>query len=201
MTPTVLSLCDRTGVWSEPYARAGCRVIRVDLTDGQDVRLLDYPGKVWGIIAQPPCTEFASSGARWWEGKGQQVFLDAMAVADACLRFVAVCDPAWWVLENPVGRLSKKIGPPRMTFHPCEYAGWSPDPASDQYTKLTCLWGKFREPPRRPLPPVLGSKMHLLPPSEDRQHLRSVTPPGFARAFFEANRPEQSSLFGEQEVA
>jgi hypothetical protein len=36
--------------------------------------------------------------------------------------------------------------------------------------------------------PTEGSKIHLMPPSEDRADKRSVIPPGFARAFFEANR-------------
>jgi hypothetical protein len=147
---TVLSLCDRTGIWSEPYARAGCRVIRVDLIDGLDVRLMDYPGRVWGIIAQPPCTHLAGSGARWWAAKGQPALLEALSVADACLRFVAVCRPVWWVLENPVGRLAKKIGPPAMTFNPCEYAGWADDPAAEAYTKRTCLWGQFVRPGPNP---------------------------------------------------
>jgi hypothetical protein len=187
---TVLSLCDRTGIWSEPYARAGCNVVRVDLADGRDVRLMDYPGKVWGIIAQPPCTHLAGSGARWWAGKGEAALLDALSVADACLRFVAVCRPAWWVLENPVGRLARKIGPPAMTFNPCEFAGWADDPAEDAYTKRTCLWGQFVRPQPRPVAPALGSKMHLLPPSPERADLRSATPRGFARAFFQANRPQ-----------
>jgi hypothetical protein len=39
----------------------------------------------------------------------------------------------------------------------------------------------------RPVEAVEGSKMHRLPPSPDRAALRSVTPGGFARAFFEAN--------------
>jgi hypothetical protein len=187
---TVLSLCDRTGIWSAPYAAAGCNVVRVDLSDGRDVRLMDFPGPVWGVIAQPPCTHLAGSGARWWAGKGDAALLDAMSVVDACLRFVAVCRPAWWVLENPVGRLSRKLGPPAMTFNPCEFAGWADDSAAEAYTKRTCLWGDFARPVARPVAPTLGSKMHLLPPSPERADLRSATPIGFARAFFAANQPQ-----------
>jgi hypothetical protein len=44
MTPQlILSLCDRTGNWSRPYEEDGYDVIRVDLEDGQDVRLFDLP--------------------------------------------------------------------------------------------------------------------------------------------------------------
>lgn len=51
---TILSLCDYSGTWSEPYARAGYDVIRVDIKKGRDVRLLKYPGKVYGLLAAPP---------------------------------------------------------------------------------------------------------------------------------------------------
>ena len=72
---TVLSLCDATGAWSQPYVEAGYDVRRVDLANGADVRLfqaLPYP--VRGVLAAPPCTEFASSGARWWPGQGDLEF-------------------------------------------------------------------------------------------------------------------------------
>jgi hypothetical protein len=177
---TVLSLCDATGAWSQPYVDAGYDVRRVDLSNGCDVRLfqaLPYP--VRGVLAAPPCTDFASSGARWWPGKGEQALFDALAIVDACLRVIAVHRPMWWVLENPVGRLRDYLGAPRMAFDPSDYG--------DPYTKRTLLWGDFREPAMRPVEAVEGSKMHRLPPSPDRAALRSVTPGGFARAFFEAN--------------
>ena len=112
-----------------------------------------------------------------------------MAVVDACLRMVAICGPEWWVLENPVGRLPDWIGPWHMTFHPYEFAMYAADPESEAYTKRTCLFGYFEEPEKRPFPqgPIHGSKMHLLPPTEDRAALRSATPQGFARAFALAN--------------
>jgi hypothetical protein len=185
--PTILSLCDYTGNWSKPYREAGYFVIQIDLQYGQDIRLLSPPTvPIHGIIAQPPCTHLAGSGARWWEAKGDQALFDALALVDCCFRFVTLCKPAWWVMENPVGRLSRFIGPPRMTFDPCEYGGWIG--GGDAYTKRTCLWGEFTEPERRPVEPIEGSKMHLIPPGPDRANIRSETPMGFAKAFFEANR-------------
>jgi hypothetical protein len=185
----ILSLCDFTGTWSEPYRAAGYDVIQVDIKAGDDVRLFEYPGKVHGILAAPPCTHFAGSGARWWEGKGDDAILEGMAIVDACLRFVAVCKPVWWVLENPVGRLPRWIGDWRMTFQPWEYATLADDPEDEAYTKRTCLFGEFNEPIKAPHPKgaIHGSKMWKLPPSEERAALRSVTPQGFARAFFKAN--------------
>ena len=177
---TVLSLCDYTGAWSQPYRDAGYDVVQIDIKHGHDVRLFRaLPFPVRGVLAAPPCTHFASSGARWWEGKGEAALLEGLAVVDACMRIISVHRPQWWVLENPVGRLAHYLGPPRMAFDPFEYG--------DDYTKRTLLWGEFREPLKRPAPALAGSKMHLLPPSDDRAALRSVTPAGFARAFFEAN--------------
>lgn len=176
---TVLSLCDFTGEWSRPYRDAGYDVVQVDLQHGHDVRLLRHVGPVRGILAAPPCTEFASSGARWWAAKDEALLLNGLSVVDACLRIILVHKPLWWCLENPVGRLRDFIGEPRMAFDPCDYG--------DPYTKRTLLWGEFRKPVMAPVPAIEGSKMHLLPPSPDRAALRSVTPAGFAKAFFEAN--------------
>lgn len=187
---TILSLCDYTGNWVKNYKKAGYQVIQYDtaLSPDHDVRLLEFDPKlkVHGIVAQFPCTHFAGSGARWWKAKGTAALLEALSIADACSRAVLIYRKTlnWWVFENPVGRLKRFYGPPLMTFQPCEYGGYV---NGDAYTKRTCLWGEFNIPVKKPVPPVEGSKMHLLPPSEDRAMLRSVTPLGFARAFFEAN--------------
>lgn len=185
---TILSLCDHTGNWSRPYERAGYEVVRVDIQDGQDVRLMEFPGRVHGILAAPPCDHFAASGARWWEAKGEAAILDGLSIVDACLRIVTISRPEWWVLENPVGRLRRWLGPPVWTFDPCGF-GLSD---SDAYTKKTLLWGNFCPPvplvsvvARTPLVPILGSKMHRMSSSAKAQ--RSATPEGFAQAFFEAN--------------
>jgi hypothetical protein len=174
----ILSLCDYTGVWSQPYVDADYEVVRVDLKHGGDVRLMELPDRpVHGILAAPPCTVFANSGARWT--RSDEEMRAGLSVVDACCRLILAARPVWWVLENPAGRLSRYLGPPRMTFQPNDYG--------DPYTKLTCLWGEFNTPQRTPVPAVEGSKMHRLGPSEDRAALRSVTPAGFAHAFFEAN--------------
>jgi hypothetical protein len=177
---TILSLCDYTGAWSAPYEEAGYDVRRVDIKRGGDVRLFKaLPHPVRGVLAAPPCTHFAASGARWWAEKGEAAMLDGLAVVDACLRIVAVHQPLWWVLENPVGRLRDYLGEPAMAFDPSDYG--------DPYTKRTLLWGRFNAPLKCPVEATEGSRMHRLPPSPDRAALRSITPSGFARAFYEAN--------------
>ena len=177
---TVLSLCDHSGTWSKPYRDAGYDVVQVDLQDGQDVRLFRaLPFPVRGVLAAPPCTEFARSGARWWPEKGEQALLDALAIVDACLRIVAVHSPVWWVLENPVGRLRHYLGAPCMSFDPCDYG--------DGYTKRTQLWGRFQKPLMAKVPVTEPNRIHFAAPGPQRTMFRSMTPPGFACAFFEAN--------------
>lgn len=189
----ILSLCDQTGSWPRYYREAGYDVRLVDLAQGQDVRLLTYPGRAHGILAAPPCTVFANIGARW--PRTDDEMREGLSVVDACLRLVAACRPAWWCLENPVGKLRRYLGPPTMTFNPCDFG--------DPYTKRTCLWGDFVPPvpaglwtTTRPVEPSEGSKIHRmagtarsLPPEvRERNRLaRSATPLGFSKAFFEAN--------------
>lgn len=189
----ILDLCGGTGDWSAPYRAAGYEVLVVDphalattagggvASGAGDVRLFAYlDGRtVHGILAAPPCTDFAVSGARWWAGKGEQALLDSLAVADACIRIAFAHKPRWWVLENPIGRLAGYIGPPRFIFDPCDFG--------DAYTKRTCLWGDFTIPTGTRVEPTEGSKMHLVAPGPDRQRIRSATPPGFSQAFFLAN--------------
>lgn len=177
---TVLSLFDFTGTWSKPYADAGYDVQRVDIKNGDDVVMVEdlgYP--VRGILAAPPCTHLAGSGARWWAEKGDEALRESLALVDAVFRLVWVHRPQWWALENPVGRLTRYLGPPKLMFDPSDYG--------DPYTKKTCLWGEFNFPIYRPVEATEGSKMHKLPPSPDRAAQRSVTPGGFAQSFFDAN--------------
>jgi hypothetical protein len=183
----ILSLCDYSGVWSQPYVDAGYDVTRVDLQHGQDVRLLEYPGEVYGILAAPPCTKFCRPGARLWKQWGDAGIIEGLQLVDACLRFVAICRPKFWALENPPGRLHKYLGPPTLSFHPFDFG--------DPYTKHTYLWGRFTIPVKTPCEPEPYPD-HLPPGRRDAtsrvssswRNQRAQTPPGFARAFFEANR-------------
>ncbi len=153
-----------------------------------DIRTIEIPNllkelnadRVHGILAAPPCTEFAGSGARWWKDKPPEKLQDALSIVDACLRFVAIYEPEWWALESPVGRLSRWLGPPKMYFQPCDYG--------DPYTKKTALWGRFHPPIPHPVEATEGSKMHRVWGGTDEgKRERATTPMGFARAFFDAN--------------
>lgn len=177
----ILDLCSGTGAWSQPYKQAGFSVLLVDIQDGGlDVRTLHKPkGNVYGILVAPPCTVFASSGARW--ERTDEDYREALSVVDACLRLVLACNPVFWALENPVGKLVRWLGPPAMYFQPYEYG--------DPYTKKTAIWGRFNRPEKSVVVPVEGSRMHLRYGGRSRKTKteRSKTPGGFARAFFRAN--------------
>lgn len=91
----ILDLCSGSGAWSDPYLKAGYTVKRVDIQfTGQDVRLVESPDeRIYGVLAAPDCTHLAGSGARWWKEKGESALLEALSIADACLRIVLVTRP------------------------------------------------------------------------------------------------------------
>jgi len=176
----LLDLCGGTGAWAKPYRENGWEVIKIDVRDGWDVRLdMEHVGRtVHGILAAPPCTVFANSGARWERSRDDM--LAGLSVVDACLRMVAIYRPSFWALENPVGTLRKWLGKPSMIFDPCDFG--------DPYTKKTLLWGDFKEPEKNPVEPVKGSGTHKYGgKSRHTKIMRSRTPDGFAKAFYEAN--------------
>mgnify|MGYP003129525536 FL=1 len=211
MSKIILDLCGGTGSWSKPYADNGYDVRIIDIYEwgvklaenvyapiynfpngkNGDIRLLKkIKEPVYGILAAPPCTHFAGSGARWWKEKGIEPLKDGLSMVDAVFRIVFAHKPKFWVMENPVGRLVHYIGKPKMIFNPCDYG--------DPYTKKTCLWGEFNEPIKTPVEPkfitVGGKRMSeihyktfAMKPN-DRARERSKTPQGFAKAFYEANK-------------
>jgi hypothetical protein len=113
-----------------------------------------------------------------------------MAVVMKCLSIIALTNPVFWALENPVGRLRRWIGNPAYMFNPCDHG--------DAYTKKTLLWGRFYIPAKNPVEPEFVtakngdrySKIHWYTggKSAKTKEKRSITPPGFAKAFFMANR-------------
>lgn len=179
--PIILDLCGGTGAWSKPYQDAGYDVRLITMPE-HDVRLYQPLDDVYGVLAAPPCTHLARSGARWWKQKGEAALLEAMAVVDACLRIIVVTQPIWWALENPIGRISKYLGEPLLKFDPYCYG--------DPWNKRTWVWGKFNIPASNPVQPTQGDRTSSIGPTKsyyDRSARRSITPPGFAQAFFEAN--------------
>ena len=185
----ILSLFDYSGNWSKFYRENDYEVYQVDLKLGLNILELDksdYPfDKVHGILAAPPCTDFAGSGAQWWKAKDEDGRTEAsLALIDQTLKVIDWFQPTWWALENPVGRLAKlrpQLGSV-WYFQPFWYG--------DPYTKKSGLFGKFnKDLPKNEVEPTEGSKMWLKygGKSERTKELRSMTPLGFAKAFYLAN--------------
>lgn len=173
--PAIL-LVARSGSWAKPYAEAGYRVVRLE----PDQKLLTQAVgkfKAHGVLLQPPCKHLAGSGARWWAEKGPEALAESLAIVGACLRLAHAVQPQWWCLENPVGRLTRFLGRPQLLFNPCDYG--------DPWTKKTCLWGNFTVPSPSPVEPVQGTRFWS---ASERKKVDDFIPPGFARAFMEANR-------------
>lgn len=186
--PAIISLFDFSGNWSQPYKLAGYEVFQVDIKHDIDILEItkeDLPNDVYGILAAPPCTDFAGSGAQYWKAKdadGRTTF--SLSLIDKTLEIISwYPELKFWALENPVGRLPTlrpQLGKP-WYFQPHWYG--------DPWTKKTGLWGTFnRDLPRNEVKPDPNSWiMKLGGKSERTKELRSMTPPGFAKAFFEAN--------------
>ena len=175
-----------------------CAQVEIQMHD----HLLD---SVVGILCAPPCTQFAGSGSRWWATKDQEkpwLLQEGIDIVLDCRKVVAYfkrhgSNLRWWAMENPKGRMRRiikeqrgiDIGKWRMHFDPCMYGGWL-DPIGDTYTKDTYLWGEFEEPEQKPVPITHKkgtSPIHRASPGPDRWRFRSITPRGFANAFFAAN--------------
>jgi len=205
---TILSLFDYSGRWSKPYRDAGYEVIQIDLKLGDDIFevmanisgiVADNPGfSVYGILAAPPCTDFASSGAAWFKDKENKpaeyhnhktlefdnTVEHSIGMVLATLAIIDWLKPKFYAIENPVGRIRSlvpELGEPWF-FQPCDFG--------DPYTKKTGLYGKFNIPGKTPVLPLFGSETWSKygGKSEKTKAARSNTPAGFANAFFLANQ-------------
>ena len=134
MLKIILHLCADLGSDSKYYQLdPNYKVIMV----GQDIGVENYnpPENVWGIIANPVCTEFST--AKGFH-KGNDID-KGMFLVNHCLRIIREARPMWWVMENPAnGRLQDVIGKPQAVYQPWQYG--SP------WTKKTALWGEFIMP-------------------------------------------------------
>lgn len=175
---------------------------------GEKIGVENYspPKNVYGIIANPPCTEFSTAGD-FREIKDTE---KGMFLVNHCLRIIEIANPKFWVIENPAnGRLKEFLGNPKFIYQPWEYG--SP------WTKKTALWGEFNIPSKiytdwnkvpkndklyirqtrnKPALTFLHkSAVDLIPEmqwAKDKikcdADIRSMCSAGFAKEFFENNR-------------
>lgn len=127
------------------------------------------------IIAHPPCTHLAVSGARWFPEK-QKDFRQQKACVFFMYFALAHCDRI--AVENPVGIMSTVYRKPDQIIQPWQFGHGE--------TKSTCLWLKGL-PPLAPTNIVEGreQKVWKMSPGPSRAKLRSKTFPGIARAMAE----------------
>lgn len=193
----ILDLCGGTGAWSRPYKEAKYDVRNITLPE-YDVRTYKPPKNVYGILAAPPCTMFSIART---VAKKPRDLKEGMGLVIDCLNIIWKCQYRiendnqrksplkFWALENPKGLLEWFLGKPQFIFQPYEFG--------DNYSKKTCLWGYFNEPSKLVLMRLQKAKRSmsdLITPMSGKRdwakikELRSITPPKFAQAFFEANR-------------
>jgi len=127
------------------------------------------------VLAFPPCTHLAVSGARYFEEKrkdGRQ-----QAAIDFFMRFVN-CDCPRVAIENPVGIMSTHYRKPDQIIQPWQFGHGE--------TKATCLWLRGL-PPLKPTDIVSGREQRVwrMPPGPDRAKMRARTYAGIARAMAE----------------
>ena len=175
----ILVACEYSGRVRDAFRDRGHDAVSCDLLP-TDAPGPHYQGDVsdilddgWDMmIAFPPCTHLAVSGARWFKEKRadgrQQAALDFVRLLlDAKIDKIAI--------ENPVSIISSHIRKPDQTIQPWQFGHGE--------TKRTCLWLK-NLPLLTPTDIVDGREQRVwkMPPSPDRWKLRSQTFQGIADA-------------------
>lgn len=206
----ILDLCGGTGSWSKPYKDAGYDVLVITLPEYDVTKWREYPelvdlvesGKVYGVLAAPPCTQFSFARST---GKTMRDLKAGTAIVKAVLEIIWECQfklksnnaketpLKFWALENPYGLMRRFLGHPVTIFNPWMWG--------DMYQKKTCLWGYFTTPKPRitQYKTTKFDKLHMRdlpklpegyfsPVENKRQSMRAITPQGFAKAFYEANK-------------
>lgn len=174
----ILVACEYSGRVREAFRKLGHDAWSCDLLPADDNSpyhiqgdVLEYLNDGWDImIAHPPCTHLAVSGARWFKDKQTeqaQALEFVQKLLDAPIPKIA--------LENPISIISSKIRKPNQIIQPWQFGHGE--------TKATCLWLK-NLPELQPTDIVSGreNKVWRMPPSEERWKLRSITYQGIANA-------------------
>lgn len=173
----VLVACEFSGTVRDAFSRLGHYAVSCDLLHSEKPGE-HYQGDVFEIIerewdlmiAHPPCTHLAVSGARWFKDKQ----IEQKEALDFVQRLMNATIPMICI-ENPISIISSKIRKPDQIIQPWMFGHGE--------TKATCLWLKGL-PKLVPTNIVDGrvAKIHRMPPSENRWRERSRTYQGIADA-------------------
>jgi site-specific DNA-cytosine methylase len=173
----VLVACEFSGTVRDAFRAAGHDAMSCDLLQSEapgphhvgDV--LAIVGDGWDLmVAHPPCTHLAVSGARWFAEKR-----DEQAQALEFVRRLMDAPIPRIALENPVSVISSRIRKPDQIIQPWQFGHGE--------TKATCLWLK-NLPALVPTDIVAGreARVHHMAPGPDRWRERSRTFKGIAAA-------------------
>jgi hypothetical protein len=173
----VLVACEYSGTVRDSFIALGHEAVSCDLLP-TDKPGPHYQGDVFDIIndgwdlmiAHPPCTHLAVSGARWFKDKQEE----QKEAIDFFMKLINAPIPKIAV-ENPISIMSTRYRKPDQIIQPWQYGHGE--------TKATCLWLKGL-PVLKPTNIVEGreQRIHNLPPSADRWKIRSTTFQGIADA-------------------
>ena len=175
----ILIACEYSGTVRDAFIAAGHNALSCDLLPSErpgphyQGDVTDLLGEAWDLmVAHPPCTHLAVSGARYFSDKA------ADGRQQAALTFVRLLMNApipKIAIENPVSIISSRIRKPDQIIQPYLFGHGE--------TKATCLWLK-NLPRLTPTQIVSGRepRIHRMPPSSDRWKERSRTYPGIAAA-------------------
>jgi hypothetical protein len=176
----VLVACEHSGRVREALAKRGhdawsCDLLPTDIPGKHiqaDVKWVI--GAEWDmLIAFPPCTYLARSGARWWKDRQKE-----QEEALAFVRMLMEANIPKIAIENPIGKINSAIRKPDQTIQPWQFGHGE--------TKATSLWLK-NLPKLTPtlIVPGRDPKIAKMPQSKARSTLRSLTYPGVAEAMAE----------------
>lgn len=173
----VLVACEFSGIIREAFIKRGHFAISCDFLPSE-IEGNHFMGDVREIlndefdlmIAHPPCTHLAVSGARWFKEK-----LKEQSEALNFVRELMNANIEKICIENPVSVISSKIRKPQQIIHPWMFGHGE--------TKSTCLWLKGLQK-LTPTNIVYGREPRIwkLPPSPERWKERSRTFLGIANA-------------------
>jgi site-specific DNA-cytosine methylase len=173
----ILIACEYSGTVRDEFIAAGHDAISCDLLSTEvpgphyQGDVTDILGDGWDMmIAHPPCTHLAVSGARWFKDKVKQ-----QREALDFVRMLMNAPIPRIAIENPVSIISSRIRKPDQVIQPWMFGHGE--------TKATCLWLKGL-PKLTPTNIVEGreARIHKMPPSPDRWKERSRTYAGIAAA-------------------
>lgn len=173
----VLVACEYSGTVRDAFAARGHDAWSCDLLPterlGNHIHgdVLQHLHRNWDLmIAHPPCTHLAVSGARWFKDKQ----IEQVDSLDFVRRLLDAPIPRI-ALENPISIISSRIRKPDQIIQPWQFGHGE--------TKATCLWLK-NLPKLLPTNIVEGrdARIHKMPPGPDRWKERSRTFEGIAQA-------------------